>query len=265
MKASAEALASSVQQYVFISTISVYVDNSRPGMDETAAVHALSDPTSEDFGASFENYGGGKAMSEAAAEAAMPGRVTNIRPGYIVGPRDNSRRYSYWPWRVAQGGEMLAPGEADDPMQIIDVRDLAEWTVRCIEQGTKGVFNATGPNPPMTFGDMLAGCKKGVGGDGEVVYADGDFLAARGVRYPIWSSDEGATAGFHRVSIDRAVAAGLTFRSQADTAKATLDWVQSLDEELQAGFIPVQLYEREAELLEAWKASQSAESDDSKE
>ena len=263
VKASAEALASSVEQYVFISTISVYVDNSTPGMDETAAVHTLSDPTSEDFGPSFENYGGGKAMCEAAAEAAMPGRATNIRPGYIVGPRDNSRRYSYWPWRVAKGGEMLAPGNADDPIQIIDVRDLAEWTVRCIEKRTMGVFNATGPKPAMNFADMLAGCKEGVGGNATVTYADAGFLAERGMRYPIWAAYEGETKGFHSVSIDKAVAAGLTFRSQADTAKATLDWVESLDEELQAQFVPGQLYEKEAEVLEAWKAAQTAEGEGS--
>ena len=265
VKASAEALADSVDQYVLISTISVYADNSTPGMDETAETLTLADPSVEDFGPRFENYGGGKAMCEAAAEAAMPGRVTNIRPGFIVGPRDTSRRYCYWPWRVAKGGEVLAPGEASDPIQIIDVRDLAEWTVHCIEQGTMGVFNATGPKPPMTFGDMLEGCKEGVGGDATFVHADPDFLASRGMNYPIWVSDEGPTAGFHTVSVDKAVAAGLTFRTQAATAKATLDWMRSLDEATRERLVPAQLYEQEAEVLEAWRASQGTDADASDE
>lgn len=259
VKASAEALASSVEQYAFISTISVYADNSTPGTDETAEVLSLTDPASEDFGSSFENYGGGKAMCEAVAEAAMPGRATNIRPGFIVGPRDSSRRYCYWPWRVAKGGEMLAPGNADDPVQIIDVRDLAEWTVHCIEKGTMGVFNATGPKPAMTFGDMLAGCKEGVGGDATVTFADAGFLAERGLNYPIWVANESETKGFHTVSVDKAVAAGLTFRTQAETAKATLDWMETLDEATQAKLVPGQLYENEAEALAAWKASQDAD------
>lgn len=256
VKASAEFLAPNIDQYIFISTISVYADNSKPGADETAELVTLEDPTTEEFGASFENYGGGKALCEAAAEAAMPGKTTNIRPGFIVGPLDTSRRYLYWPWRVAQGGEMLVPGSAADPVQIIDVRDLADWTVRCIEQRTTGVFNATGPEPAMTMGEMLKGCAAGVGGDPTFVYADSEFLAEQGLRYPIWVSPKGDTAGFHRVSIERAVNAGLTFRTPADTAKATLDWCKTLDEDLQQRIIPINLKEGEADALVAWKAKQ---------
>ncbi|MFT7669000.1 MAG: 2'-hydroxyisoflavone reductase [Planctomycetota bacterium] len=250
--ASASFLAPRVGQYIFISTISVYTDNSMPGMDESAEVHTLTDPTTEEFGASFENYGAGKADCEKAAEAAMPGRVTNIRPGYIVGRLDTSRRYAYWPWRVAQGGEMLVPGTADDPVQIIDVRDLAEWTVHCAEMGTVGVFNATGPVPAMTMGTMLDGCKAELGGEASFVYADPTFLAEQEMNHPIWASPEGESAGFHSVSVKKAVDAGLKFRTQGDTARSTLDWLQSLPDDLQARFVPGNLKEKEPEALKLW-------------
>ncbi len=254
VKASAETLAPNIAQYVFISTISVYKDNSTPGADESAELNTLEDPTSEEFGENFENYGGGKALCEAAAEAAMPGKTTNIRPGFIVGPRDTSRRYVYWPWRVSKGGEMLVPGDPKDPVQIIDVRDLAEWTVRCIEERTFGVFNATGPDPAMTMGDMLAACAEGVGVQPKLTWADADFLSEQSLRYPIWVSPEGDTAGFHRVSVQKAVDAGLTFRTGTDTAKATLDWVNTLGEDLQARVVPMELMEGEAAALKAWHA-----------
>lgn len=257
VRASAGMLADQTDQYLFISTISVYTDNGTPNMDETAEVHTLADPDTEEFGSSFENYGGGKADCEKAAEAAMPGRVTNIRPGFIVGPRDTSRRYCYWPWRVAQGGEMLVPGTAEDPVQIIDVRDLAEWCVHCIEQGTTGVFNATGPMPPMNMGQMLAACMEGVGEKVEVTYGDPAMLSEKGLGYPIWISPEGDTAGFHRVNVDRAVKAGLKFRPQADTAQDTLAWMMTLPEETQARLVPGDLMTKEAEVLQELEAKDS--------
>ncbi len=253
VRASAELLSDHVEQYVFISSISAYTDNSTPGMDETAAVHTLADPETEEFGANFENYGGGKADCELAAEAAVPGRATNIRPGFIVGPRDSSRRYCYWPWRVAQGGEMAVPGSPQDPIQLIDVRDLAEWTVHCIEARIMGVYNATGPVPEMNMGEMIAGCMEGTGGDPEVSFIDPAFLADQGMGVPIWISPEGPTAGFHRVSVERAVRAGLRFRPQAATARDTLAWMQSLPEEAQARLVPAELILKEAEVLELWK------------
>src|SRR5215475_12615133 len=138
VRASAELLAPSVKQYVFVSTISVYKDTSAP-FDETAQLNTLQDPATEEMGKDFANYGGGKALCEKAAEAAMPGRVTNIRPGFIVGPRDTSGRFIYWPVRASMGGMMIVPGAPADPIQLIDVRDLADWLIHCIENNVVGV------------------------------------------------------------------------------------------------------------------------------
>ncbi len=259
VKASAELLAPNAAQYVFISTISVYAHNDKPNMDESGELAVLADPKTEDFGASFENYGGGKALCEAAAEAAMPGRVSNIRPGYIVGKRDGSRRFLYWPWRAGEGGEMIVPGTPDDPVQVIDVRDLGEWTVHCIEQGIVGVYNATGPEKTLTMQAMLAGCQSAVVGEASFTWIASAFLGEQGVgleAFPIWASPEGETAGFHRIDVSKAVKNGLEFRSVADTVRSTMDWYASLPGEIQAQQLPEPLpvtREGEAEILKLWR------------
>jgi 2'-hydroxyisoflavone reductase len=259
VKASAELLAPHVQHYVFISTISVYKRNDIPDMDESGELATLADPQIEDFGASFENYGGGKALCEAAAEAAMPGRVAIIRPGYIVGKRDSSRRFLYWPWRLTEGGEMIVPGAPDDPVQVIDVRDLADWVVHCIEQKIMGVYNATGPATKLSMKAMLDGCRAAVGGETKCTWIDSAFLGEQGVgpeAFPIWASPQGETAGFHRTNVARAVAHGLTFRSVADTARSTMEWYASLPEETRAAQLPNPMpvtREREAQVLELWR------------
>jgi 2'-hydroxyisoflavone reductase len=257
VKASAELLAPNVRQYVFISTLSVYKANEKTGEDESAETGELADPSVEDFGPDFSNYGPGKAMSERAAEAAMPGRVTNVRPGFIVGQRDTSRRFIYWPTRTARGGEMIVPGKPTDPIQIIDVRDLAEWLVRLIETNTTGVFNATGPEDTLTMRAMVDGCKEGVGGDASFTWIDPEFLTAQGVppqSFPLWIPPEGEAAGFHQRSIAKAVAAGLTFRPVSETARSTLEWYRSLPEDVQKAVVPPGVpAEKEAEVIKAWK------------
>lgn len=259
-KASADLLAPNVKQYVFISTISVYKDNSKAGMDETAELNQLQDPKSEDFGKSFENYGAGKAACEAAVEKAMPGRVTNIRPGFIVGPRDSSARFMYWPLRVRRGGEMLVPGDPVDPIQIIDVRDLAEWTIKCIENNSVGLYNATGPATELSMKEMVEGCKAGAGGESiNYTWVNADFLQKHGVgegEFPLWIPPVGDNAGFHRVSIARAIGTGLKFRPVSDTAKATLAWYDTLPEDVQKNVGKTAISpEREAGLLADFKKS----------
>ena len=251
--ASAAFLAPNVGQYMFVSSISVYARNDVPGADETAELLTLEDPDVEEFGDQFQNYGGGKTACERAAEAALPGRTTNVRPGYIVGPRDTSRRWTYWPWRAAQGGEMAVPGSPADPVQIIDVRDLAEWMVHCCEQRIMGEFNATGPAEELSMRSMLEGCRAGADSDVRFTWVDAEFLGERGVPAPIWIAPEGETAGFHRVSVEKAVASGLTFRSVEDTARATLDWHESLPEDLASRILPPYDAEQEAAALEAWR------------
>ena len=165
VKASAELLSKNASRYIFISSISAYDEKSTPatGGDETVKLATMEDPTVEDMGKEFQNYGPLKVLCEQAAEAAFPGRTAIVRPGYIVGPGDPTDRFTYWPVRVAAGGEMLAPGSPDDPLQWIDVRDLAEWLITMVENETTGSFNAVGPSQPARWGDVLASCVKAAG------------------------------------------------------------------------------------------------------
>ena len=171
--ASVELLAGAVNQYVFISSISVYSDNSIVNMDEAGPIGTMDDPTIESFGDEFQYYGPLKALCEQAAERITGGRATNIRPGLIVGPRDNVPRFTYWPVRVERGGEVLSPGNPDDPVQYIDVRDLGDFVITCVENNTTGYFNATGPNWPTTIAELLYGCKAVTGGDATFTPKDG--------------------------------------------------------------------------------------------
>ena len=241
VKASAELLAAHVKHYVFISTISVYKDVSPPGFDESAALNTLADPTTEEMGKDFANYGGGKAMCEMAAEQAMPGRATIVRPGYIVGPRDTSGRFLYWPVRASMGGVMVVPGAPSDPIQIIDVRDLADWIVHCLEENITGVYNATGPAKPLSMKEMVEGVRKGTASKVEFVWIDNHFLEAHGAgegQFPLYAPPTGESAGLHRCNCSRALAKGLVFRPLPDTARATLDWYRSLPAKTQAGVAP---------------------------
>jgi len=241
VKASAELLAPKVRQYVFISTISVYKNTDVPNFDETAPLETLADPTTEEMGKDFANYGGGKALCEKAAEAAMPGRVTNIRPGFIVGPRDTSGRFIYWPVRASLGGLMVVPGKPADPIQIIDVRDLADWIIHCIENNIVSVYNATGPEKELSMKAMLEGVRKGVSSEVAFTWVDNEFLKTQGIKegqFPLYAPPTGESAGLHRCNTSRALAKGLKFRPVSETAKATLDWYQSLPSDLQARVAP---------------------------
>ncbi|HJQ99518.1 MAG TPA: NAD-dependent epimerase/dehydratase family protein [Candidatus Polarisedimenticolaceae bacterium] len=227
VKASAELLAPNAKQYIFISTLSAYAENKTIGADETAALATLADPTVETMGPNFENYGGLKALCEKATEAAFPGRAAIVRPGFIVGPGDQSDRFTYWPVRMSRGGEVLAPGTAEDPTEWIDVRDLAEWLVKLVENGTAGAFNAIGPERPAKWGDVLAGCAAAAKTPTSLTWIPGEWLEKNGQgedAFPIWVPPGGETAGFHTRTTARAIQAGLTFRPITDTAAATLAW-----------------------------------------
>jgi 2'-hydroxyisoflavone reductase len=232
VKMSAELLAPSVGHYVFISTISVYASLADRNADETAAVRTMPDPTNEDR--SNGNYGAQKALSEAAAEAAMPGRVLNVRPGLIVGPGDPTGRFTHWPSRLREGGDVLAPGDGATPVQWIDGRDLGAWIVRAIEQRSVGVMNALGPEPGEPMRDVLAACNKAGGDKAKLVWVPADFLDAHDVsgwsELPMWLPNTGDTAGFGTRSNARAVAAGLTMRPIYDTAVDTLKWLDAQPE-----------------------------------
>lgn len=257
----AAILKDNVNQYLFISTLSVYADNSKPGMDETAATIALEDPTTEKMP---ENYGGLKALAEKEAEKAFPGRATIVRPGLIVGPGDPTDRFTYWPVRVARGGEILAPGNPTDKVQFIDARDLGEWTIRLLEQKAYGTFNAIGPVSPLSVAEMLHGMRAVMSGSLPIsfTWVPADFLEAQKVApwsdMPVWIPAEGEYAGFGRRSNAKAVAAGLTFRPLADTVRATLDDHQSRPEDRKAKMRAGLMAERETEVLGAWKKKQAS-------
>lgn len=259
----AQILKGSVDRYVFISSIAVLADTSKPGQDETAPLvkYTGMDPMKETSAtmraSNFALFGPLKALSEAEAEKWFPGKTLVIRPGYIVGPGDESDRFTYWPVRVERGGEVLAPGTTADPIQIIDARDLAEWTIRMVEQGTTGPFNAVGPKSKLTMGRMLAEIKKTTNSDARFTWVDTNFLTSQKVvdEIPIWTSPNGPEAAYDQVNINKAISKGLTFRSLSDTTRATLDWFrkQTPDRQLKmrAGLKP----EREAQVLAAWHAS----------
>ncbi len=254
-------LKDAVGQYIFISTISVYADGSRPGITEDAALapyrgkDAMAE-THKTLVADIENlYGPLKALSEAEARRQFGQRVSIIRPGYIVGPRDESDRFTYWPLRIAQGGEVLVPGDGRDPVQIIDARDLAEWTIRLAESGTTGTFNACGPDYVMSTDAMVHGCHAVTGGPASFVHVPAAFLEQHQASLPIWVSRRDATfGGYGAVSNARAIAAGLAFRPLATTVADLLAWFRALPAERQASLGAGISREREAGLLAAWRA-----------
>lgn len=267
VRASAEALRGAVGLYVFISTVSVYSDLSRPGVDETAPVAGISGEelrqanaidtsgtvSAETFGTL---YGGLKVLCEAAAEDVLPGRVLTIRPGVIVGPHDYTDRFTYWVARAARGGEVLAPGRPGRYVQWIDVRDLAEWILEMIEQRHTGLFNATGPAETITMAALLESCRTVSGSDASFTWAGEQFLLAQHVGpwtdMPLWIPEETVPhmQGLLAISSAKAVTAGLRHRALDDTVAGVLRWYR--DEEqgrtLRAGITA----DRERQLLEAW-------------
>ncbi len=254
----AAALKGNVDRYVFISTVSVYADTNK-GYDETGplAKYEGPDPYKETIEAmrasGYKTYGPLKALSEQEAEKAFPGKALIIRPGLIVGPRDETDRFTYWPVRIDRGGEILAPGNQTDPVQIIDGRDLAEWTIRMVERGEVGIYNAVGPDKPLSMGPMLDGIKGVLDSKANFTWADAEFLKQQKVEawsdMPVWTGDE---SGMARTSNKKAVTKGLTFRSLADTARDTRDWFKKQTPERQAKMKAGITAEREKEVLTAW-------------
>jgi 2'-hydroxyisoflavone reductase len=257
-----QILQGNVDRYIFISTISVYGDVPKPGLDESAALanydgkDAMKETRETVIASKFALYGPLKALSEKEAEKWFPGKTCIIRPGLIVGPGDETDRFTYWPWRVARGGEVLAPGAPSDPVQFIDARDLAEWTIRMAEQKATGAYNATGPATPLSVGRMLEMIKEGVGSNAKFTWAPADFLEKEKVApwsdMPVWVPPTGEDGGLGAVSIKQALEKGLTFRPLEETARDTLTWFRAQpkerQEKLKAGLTP----ERETEVLAAW-------------
>jgi len=259
----AQYLAGNVGHYIFISTMSVYRDNSVPNRDESDGLTPMPegvDPYTTVREHAGQYYGALKTFSEQEVARHYGNAYTIVRPGLIVGPLDRSDRFTYWPVRIDRGGEVLAPGTPNDPTQFIDSRDLAEFMIRLAENKVLGTFNAVGPVTSM--GDVLNGIKAAVGSNATFTWVPAEFLSANGVRgwrhMPMWLPPNGPTAGFLRRSNAKAVAAGLTFRPLSLTAKDTLEWHKTRPEAEQkamldgavAGISPA----KESEVLAAWKA-----------
>jgi nucleoside-diphosphate-sugar epimerase len=230
--ASAELLAGAVDRYVFVSSISAYGTFPEPGVDEDAP---LAPPPPGDAEDVLRYYSELKAACEGQVESALPGRALVVRPGLIVGPHDPTNRFTYWVRRIADGGRVLVPDAPDQPVQLIDARDLAEWMVRMAEAGATGVFNATGPAEPLTFGSMLDRIGTATAGRAELVAIDEDRLADAGVEpwaeLPLWLDlpRQPDFRGFLAVDVDRAIGAGLTFRPLEETVDDTLAWTRERD------------------------------------
>lgn len=250
---SAEVLEPIVSRYVFISTISVYQDLKKVGIDESYAVGTLENETTEEI--TGETYGPLKALCEQIVQDIYGERALIVRPGLIVGPHDPTDRFTYWPVRVARGGEVLAPQGPQAATQIIDVRDLAEFTIKLMEDNAWGVYNATGPDRELTLGEILEVSKQISGSDASVKWAGVDFLNQYNVQpwsdMPAWIPDDEEGAGFAHIDVSKAIREGLRFRPLAETVRDTLEWAQSrpADHSWRAGLSP----EREAEILMALK------------
>jgi 2'-hydroxyisoflavone reductase len=253
----ADFLKDSVGLYFYVSSRSAYSDTSIVPMTAAAPTY-----TYESAGVSRDAeslpYGLAKALSERTAQRIFVGRTNIVRPGLIIGPGDETDRFTYWPVRINRGGEVLAPGEPSDPVQIIDVRDLTEWMIRMAEDGTTGVFNGVGPRTPRPMAELLYGIRAITTAESTFTWVNLEFLTQIGIRpyshMPVWRPPTPGSEGFARFDLTPEIEAGLTFRPLAVTARETLDYHFSRpperQEDLRAGISA----EREAEVLAAWHA-----------
>ncbi|HEX6904575.1 MAG TPA: NAD-dependent epimerase/dehydratase family protein [Thermoanaerobaculia bacterium] len=247
VKASTDLLADAVERYVFISTISVYASFKTPGLREDSP---LEQPLPEDDEAdevSSDDYGRLKVRCEELVEESFPDRSLIVRPCIIVGPWDHTGRFAYWVERAARGGEVLAPGRPDRPVELIDARDLAAWVLRMTEGRTTGLFNATGPRDVLAMREMLETCRDATGGDAAFTWIPDDFLDEREVKLPFWYPEE--KEGYNLTDHSRATSQGLSFRPLEETVRDVHAWVAGDPARQPDKLSP----EREAELLREWR------------
>jgi 2'-hydroxyisoflavone reductase len=245
VRRSAEALRDSVERYLFVSSISVYAEFST-GPSEDSPRAQLGDLPDDRLLEDYANYAPLKALCEDVVGEIFGERAVVVRPGLIVGPHDPTGRFTYWPHRVARGGEFIVPGRAEDEVQFVDARDLGGWLVVLCERREAGTFNAT--HPGVAWGELVDSCLRVTGSDAQPVWIDGDWLAAQGVgtwmELPLWLHGPDSV-GMMRADVSRALAAGLTFRPLDDVVRGTLELAETTED---AGLKP----ERERELLKAW-------------
>jgi len=255
VRESAGLLAGRIDRYIFISSLSVYANFSKAGTGENGPLASMPDPTIEEI--TEETYGPLKALCEQAAETALPGRTLVVRPGLIVGPHDPTDRFTYWPYRAARGGEVLAPGRPQRAVQYIDVRDLADWLIQMVETRKTGIYNANGPAGQCTMGELLETCRSSSGADARFTWVSEQFLLEKQVgpwiELPLWIPEsDPMMAGFFSFASGKAIREGLTFRPVEATVRDTLQWTRTWpdDHTWQAGLTA----EKENELLSAWRS-----------
>ncbi len=256
---SANLLRDQADQYLFISTRSVFRDLSAVPATVDAPVLTRETTSGWSEGDPYP-YGLAKALAEAEATAAFGDRTTIVRPGLIVGPGDETDRFTYWPVRIERGGEVLAPGNPEgDRIQVIDVRDLCEWVVRLCEDRTYGTFMAVGPENGRSISEFLYGIAAVTTAPLTWTWVPREFLAEHGFRpyreMPVWRPPTPGFEGFARFDLSREVAAGLTFRSLADTATSTLDYHHARPADRRSQLRAGASAEAEAEVLRAWHRS----------
>ncbi len=254
---SAQLLKDSAEVYLFTSTRSTYSDFSQIGMTEETGPQFDVDPEVIDDPDVRLPYGPAKVLCEHETKRAFPDRHLIFRPGLIVGPGDQTDRFTYWPARIHRGGEVLAPGEPGNPVMFIDVRDLSEWYVHLLERGARGALNALGPEAPLSFAELLYGIRAVTSTPVSFTWVATDFLLEHEVRpyshMPLWMPARDDRLGFNRWDLSKPLAMGLKYRPLAVTARDTLEFHLSRplerQQELRAGIRA----EREAELLTAWR------------
>jgi len=256
VRRAAELLRDRVDHYVYFSTISVYRLTREPLHEGSPLLTLPPGVDVKDIKAIDEkNYGPLKALAERAAEDAMPGRTTSVRAGLLVGPGDPTDRFLYWPLRARAGGPMIAPGKPEDPMQLVDVRDVGAWIVTAIEARHVGAYNAVGPQEPR-IGAILDAVREGAGGDARPAWIPHAFLEKNGAAgwesFPVAIDPDGDESGFARVSCARAIAKGLRFRPLAGTTRDAMTWWAAQTAERRAKERPGITREREAELLRSF-------------
>jgi 2'-hydroxyisoflavone reductase len=250
-----KVLAGNVGQYVYISSLSAYktLEVDATPIDETSPLCECADKYVQTLGKNYEFYGALKRYCEDTVAAAFPKGATLVRPGYIVGPGDPTDRFTYWPARLHRGGECLAPGDPDNDLQFIDVRDLGEWIVHLIENGITGPLNAVGFDGSISAAEFLHTGKGTLNHQCTFTWVDDAFLAAN--QFVAWETIGCWTpkAKNGHTSTQRAIAAGAKFRPIAETIRDTAAWVK--DGRGSRPWAPTFLTaEREQELLKKWRA-----------
>jgi 2'-hydroxyisoflavone reductase len=250
---SCAALFDSCERYVYISSVSAYASFAKPPIRETDRLASIVGHATDKV--TGVNYGPLKAECERTVARVYGARSILIRPGLIVGPNDPTGRFSYWPWRIAAGGRVLAPGNPERPIQFIDARDLAAWILQLVAVRASGAFNATGPNDGATFGELLDTCRWICGEEVEVEWADDKFLEREGVQpwteLPLWiPSHDASMRGFHLVDTKRAKGNRLSTRPLAVTLNDILEaGIPVASDKRRAGKLTRQ---RERDLLAVW-------------